>query len=399
MVKEINRRTLLGTAAAGAAAAAFPMPFISRAWSADPILLGLPTAQTAAAGVADDLDHLNGTTLAMEEINAAGGILGRELQAVRDRCRQAVARKLPAVDCRLHRRQGACDLQRVPVRPHSGDGRVRQIQMPLCPGQHAARGDRDVQVGPREVQPHFPDRSVGSPLRLHLSRSGWSTKKPRAYGSRRTARSTSSRSRSPITRRSPRLPRRRIKKRGKFEVAEVTDIQFPVQDWAPGHPEDQGVDAAAIMIDHWVAAEYAAFCKQFLADPVKDSLVYLQYGPVAARIPRPWPANPPKASAGRRCSASMPTKKARRSAKNTRSVSPASWGWLHRQWLRHRPVSEARLGSRRRSEQLQGGLRLDPHQSLSRRLRLYGHEQRPPGMRALPGQWLRDHRRPSSRRA
>ena len=39
------------------------------------------------------------------------------------------------------------------------------------------------------------------------------------------------------------------------------------------------VDAGAIMIDHWVAAEYAAFCKQFAADPVPGAIVYLQYGP------------------------------------------------------------------------------------------------------------------------
>jgi len=34
-----------------------------------------------------------------------------------------------------------------------------------------------------------------------------------------------------------------------------------------------------VMIDHWVAAEYAAFVKQYGADPVKGTLVYLQYGP------------------------------------------------------------------------------------------------------------------------
>jgi branched-chain amino acid transport system substrate-binding protein len=33
------------------------------------------------------------------------------------------------------------------------------------------------------------------------------------------------------------------------------------------------------MVDHWVAAELAAFAKQFAADPVPNSLVYLQYGP------------------------------------------------------------------------------------------------------------------------
>jgi branched-chain amino acid transport system substrate-binding protein len=48
--------------------------------AAERIVIGLPPAQTAAAGVADDLDHLNGTTVTMEEINAAGGILGRQLK-------------------------------------------------------------------------------------------------------------------------------------------------------------------------------------------------------------------------------------------------------------------------------------------------------------------------------
>ena len=33
------------------------------------------------------------------------------------------------------------------------------------------------------------------------------------------------------------------------------------------------------MIDHWVAAEYAAFCKQFSANTVPGAIVYLQYGP------------------------------------------------------------------------------------------------------------------------
>ena len=38
-------------------------------------------------------------------------------------------------------------------------------------------------------------------------------------------------------------------------------------------------DAGVIFIDHWVAAELAAFAQQFAGDPVKGSLVYLQYGP------------------------------------------------------------------------------------------------------------------------
>src|SRR5258708_20491978 len=93
--------------ARGTGGAMLPLPWVSKmsAWAAgEPIVLGVPTCQTAAAGVADDLDHLNGTTLAMEEINAAGGILGRPLklfltavdQLSPERCQQAIAACVPA---------------------------------------------------------------------------------------------------------------------------------------------------------------------------------------------------------------------------------------------------------------------------------------------------------------
>ena len=38
------------------------------------------------------------------------------------------------------------------------------------------------------------------------------------------------------------------------------------------------VQAGVIMLDYWVGAEEAAFCQQFVADPVKGALVYIQYG-------------------------------------------------------------------------------------------------------------------------
>jgi branched-chain amino acid transport system substrate-binding protein len=39
------------------------------------------------------------------------------------------------------------------------------------------------------------------------------------------------------------------------------------------------VQAGTIMLDYWVGAEEAAFCQQFVSDPVKGALVYIQYGP------------------------------------------------------------------------------------------------------------------------
>ena len=79
MIGKISRRHVLKAMPAAAAVTALPVPLVAsstRAASAEPVLIGVPTAQTAQAGVADHQDYLNGTTLAIEEINAAGGVLG-----------------------------------------------------------------------------------------------------------------------------------------------------------------------------------------------------------------------------------------------------------------------------------------------------------------------------------
>jgi branched-chain amino acid transport system substrate-binding protein len=70
-----------------------------------------------------------------------------------------------------------------------------------------------------------------------------------------------------------------FKKRGKYEVVKVTQIQFPVQDWGPVLQDIKKTGAGVLMINHWVAAELAAFAKQFSANPLPGALVYLQYGP------------------------------------------------------------------------------------------------------------------------
>ncbi|MSV72820.1 MAG: ABC transporter substrate-binding protein, partial [Actinobacteria bacterium] len=45
----------------------------------DPITIGLPIAQSGPAGIADHKDCWNGAILASDEINAAGGVNGRQL--------------------------------------------------------------------------------------------------------------------------------------------------------------------------------------------------------------------------------------------------------------------------------------------------------------------------------
>src|SRR5215475_8336353 len=75
----MRRRRLLQAAAASLVAA---LPFSSGALAAEPIKIGLVTAlsgQSARAGEA----ITRGATIAIEEINAKGGVLGRPLELVR----------------------------------------------------------------------------------------------------------------------------------------------------------------------------------------------------------------------------------------------------------------------------------------------------------------------------
>lgn len=279
MTSRINRRTLIRSASA-VAGTAFPLPFISRrhALAAEPIVLGLPTSQTAAAGVADDLDHLNGTTLAMEEINAAGGILGRELKLFvtdvdklsPESCQQAIA---ACIDAKVHAISNAFLFVPIPAMDESAKYKCPYVQgNTQRAATEAFKSDPEkyshiFQTDPSEV--HY---GYTYPLWLeHEEAQGvWKPKNRKVHIIQEQVAYCQTISKA---------AQEAIKKRGKFEVAEVTDIQFPVQDWAPVIQKMKEVDAAAIMVDHWVAAEYAAFCKQFIADPVKDSLVYMQYGP------------------------------------------------------------------------------------------------------------------------
>ncbi|MFD1331219.1 ABC transporter substrate-binding protein [Methylopila musalis] len=274
---DFTRRTVVKTAVFGGAAAALSAPFVSRAWAAEPILLGVPTSQTAAAGVADDLDHLNGTTLAMEEINAAGGINGRPLKLFvtdvdklsPESCQQAIA---ACVDAKVHAISNAFLFVPIPAMDASA-----KYKCPYLNGntQRAAteafRKNPDkyshiFQTDPSEVHYGY---TYPIWLKAMETSSGWKPKNRKVHIVQEQVAYCQTISRAA----------QEALKKSDFEVAKITDIQFPVQDWGPVIQELKEVDAGAIMIDHWVAAEYAAFCKQFQADPVPNSLVYLQYGP------------------------------------------------------------------------------------------------------------------------
>jgi len=276
MARQIKRRTVIKRIAAASAATSLPLS--SRVFADnEPIVIGLPTSQTAAHGVADDLDHLNGTIIAMEEINAAGGILGRELKLeVVDTDKlspEACAASVRAlVDAKVHAISNAFLFVPIPAM----DASVKWA-CPYLSGNtqraatEAVRKDPDkyhhiFQVDPSEVHYgyHFPIW-----LQAMKDQGGWNPTNMGVHIVQEQVAYNQTIS----------LACQDALKKSEFELAGITDIQYPVQNWGPVVEQIHKVGAGAVMIDHWVAAEFAAFCKQFRTKPLKNSLVYLQYGP------------------------------------------------------------------------------------------------------------------------
>ena len=75
----MDRRSFLATTAASAAVLGFPA--VLRAQSKDPIKIGFPLPLTGPFG-ALAVDQQRGATLAMEELNAKNGILGRKVEVL-----------------------------------------------------------------------------------------------------------------------------------------------------------------------------------------------------------------------------------------------------------------------------------------------------------------------------
>src|SRR5205809_4954393 len=75
----MNRRAFLATTAAGAAVAAFPT--VLKAQGGDTIKIGFPGPTTGPFGALAK-DQQQGAIVAMEEINATGGVLGRKVEVL-----------------------------------------------------------------------------------------------------------------------------------------------------------------------------------------------------------------------------------------------------------------------------------------------------------------------------
>ncbi|MBL4768834.1 MAG: ABC transporter substrate-binding protein [Rhodobacteraceae bacterium] len=249
------------------------------AFAAEPIVVGIPAAQSGPVGVADHQDWTNGALMAIEEINTNGGVLGRPLEA-----------KIIDLDMLSPEGNVAGIQTLIEAGAHAIASAFTIIPQPAMdtaapsgiPYLHGNTSSVNVDLYKNDKQKYrnifqldVPEVWYGTGFVRFLSdlkNSGqWEPKNNKVHivqGQISYTQLISQATQAEIA-----------ATNGEWEVAQITDIQFPVQDWAPVIRALQETDAAAIMIDHWVAAELAAFAQQYAYDPVPGALVYLQYGP------------------------------------------------------------------------------------------------------------------------
>jgi branched-chain amino acid transport system substrate-binding protein len=271
---QLNRRKMLqATAVVGAMALATP------AFAEDPIIIGIPAAQSGPVGVADHQDWTNGAQLAIEEINASGGVLGRQLEAkIVDLDMLSpegnVAGFQALVEGGAHAIASAFTIIPQPAMDTAAPSGV-----PYLHGNTSSVNDDLFKGDPQKYRNIFqldvPEIWYGTGFVRFLtdikSSGQWTPKNNKIHIVQGQISYTQLISQA--------TQKEVAATNGEWEVAAVTDVQFPVQDWSPIIRALHDTDAAAIMIDHWVAAELAAFSQQFAVDPVEGALVYLQYGP------------------------------------------------------------------------------------------------------------------------
>ncbi len=268
-----SRRSFLLSSVAVAAFAP-----VGIAFAAEPIVIGIPAAQSGPVGVADHQDWTNGALMAIEEINGSGGVLGRPLEAkIIDLDMLSPEGNVAGFQALIE--GGAHALASAfTIIPQPAMDTAAPSGIPYLHGNTSSVNDDLFKSNPQKYRNIFqldvPEVWYGTGFVRFLddiTKSGqWTPKNNKVHIVQ---------GQISYTQLISQATQKEVAANNNWEVAAVTDIQFPVQDWAPVIRALQETDAAAIMIDHWVAAELAAFAQQFAVDPVEGALVYLQYGP------------------------------------------------------------------------------------------------------------------------
>jgi branched-chain amino acid transport system substrate-binding protein len=243
-----------------------------------PIVLGLPLSERTV-GVQDHKDFLNGTNLAVDEINKAGGVLGRQLQvkvvdtdiltpegtqagfqALADANVDAISSPFvliptPALTVasafgvpylngntqqagldlvKQNPQKYPCTFQGDPSEIWYGSGFIPFIDSLQASGKWKPINNK-VMIVEGEIA---YNKTIATSLETALQATG-----------------------------------------GKWQLGGVRQITSPVNDWGPVIQNIRSAHPGVVFVDYWIAAEYAGFTKQWAVNPVPNTLVYLQYGP------------------------------------------------------------------------------------------------------------------------
>ena len=273
-----SSETATESAAPAASAAPTAAPAEGGAAAGEPIVIGMPIAQSGPAGIADHKDCWNGAILAQETVNANGGVNGRPIE-------------LNVTDIDILTPEGiTAGFQKL-----TGDG-VSALVSPfvIIPppaldvaaayGAPYMSGDTNIDAqniqasDPAKYSNYFVDPAetyYGSGFVTFLSQlkdSGkWTPKNNKVDIVRGDTAYNQNIAQATID--------AIAASEGAWELGEVIDITAGTKDWSPVLQKLAANDAGTIMVDHWIGAELASFSQQFAADPVEGSLVYLQYGP------------------------------------------------------------------------------------------------------------------------
>ncbi len=276
----INRRAMLqGVLGAGAAGGALLADLNSRAEAQDatPIAVGaaLPMSGFAAA---DGIEFKNGLDLAAEEINAAGGILGRPVEIHVEDTKEMGA------DIVSQSMQRLIDRYTAPVIINGYNVGTNMIEMDIAADNDVIMMHYNTLISHNEKFKTDPARYYGSfqgdppeywygPGCLNFLKelaAAGSWKAP----NKKIAIIPSANEYSIVI---ANAIRDKAAEYG-FEVSLFETVPFPTNQWGPTLAKLRQDPPAAIIVTHFLPQDLAQFMVQFLAQPT-DSLIYMQYGP------------------------------------------------------------------------------------------------------------------------
>ena len=276
----INRRGILQSGlGVGAVGAAFLTAANSTAQAQDtaPIPVGsaLPMSGFAAA---DGIEFKNGLDLAAEEINAAGGILGRPVEIYIEDTKEMGA------DLVSQSMQRLIDRHEAPVIINGYNLGTNMIEMDVAADNDIIMMHYNTLISHNEKFKTDPARYYGSfqgdppefwygPGCLNFLRELATTGQWSAPN-KKIAIIPSANEYSIVI---ANAIRDRAAEYG-FEVSLFETVPFPTNQWGPTLAKLRQDPPAAIIVTHFLPQDLAQFMVQFLAQPT-NSLVYMQYGP------------------------------------------------------------------------------------------------------------------------